>query len=1515
MGLGFRTKSQTVRTDEGKPRVGIVLERLPYPGEWDQGFAPLGIPEVLECVLTDLDPRVLRSGSVSFTARLKPGRHEFPIVGESSLVVDVPRDTKIFGAIDLGPSRSEPDGQECIVREINLEFDRALVLGNVVEALVEVQRLFVDRKVKSLVSSLSDLIGNRAPPAFKKILESVESQVTDGSMEPGEVHLQSVKVRPKVQGPKGLQVLEPSFSGHVKLLDRVTSPFWDVVLPVQVLPAMYASLDRLASGSPLASADIRSLPDLLPVLRSLKGTLEEVEGDLQVETLLPVINVHGEAVDRTLLDTEASFPRILEAAGRFEAHVKGDGLRLKLPRFTAHFPGHPEARLGGALTADIGLDLETSEIPAQRRVTVEARLNLRKGSRLPPVDLELQSVHPLARGGVATGIRFEDLALWGGVGFQWSGERVDFSLGKRGMSLEGRISMAEQTLVRRARRKMSGVLEEGRFKASLKAGKDGSWEAAFKSRARLDHRFEMQVIPIPELAIEDSTLAFELESTCCLEGGAHIRFPDPGKGGFTLTPSGTLGLRLIRGEGTLDGRRVVLPRGTDISGKLRQGEVSSTGISDLDFDVSWDLHGKPCMLYGSGRSTSLLTDDLRKGDLSVLVNPAGRFSFRGDQEGLYGVRFFNALLDPAAEPRHVLEILRSDDALSHVIAAIEVINPDVARDVTMLRRWILKIRDLLEEEGIREPGDVIPRARIARILSLVLAGDHSLEERLIPLIKDMTEGKGLNLKAAKSLLAEPLGDMRLDYEVDSGLRWLDLVTKPSEPIPETEPEMRPPQVEEPRFQDALEGWPSADEIYRVVDSGEVSDDFLWNLARMAPHLTLGQIDYILKRRSPRWPARISARLHHVREAKRKVARIQKGYGGLAYAGQAAAIAGFLGEAVGPLRDLDPGKEKDTTWPPPCALGSLDVAILLQAGLAEGRQTLEAQINNRLLLDLIRSRSGEFLLSVFVEMSHQVPRILTGVLFSFLHQDQNQMRKPLDLVKLLQEKTGLTVPRQEDYLAGGRRARKSYFEALSTLAEGMFEQAGPYLARRAWLREVNHPVPTAPRATGTVASLSRDAQASIASADRLSPRLSFGGRSTAEHKTARRAYQTAFDACAALLVELPTAFQFAWFRKFWARNEEALKVLSVVRNHQQDIDDVRHWLSVMTGGKADVRTEQALVETVVRTLYYRKRDQNILLADPLVRLLLDPAPGHYDFTVVGCMGVVTDGAEGRELEDTYGRLLEQRGVHAIRAHTGLFRSLEYNASAIIRAARRSRTPWGYIGYSQGCANALLAESFLRGGSPDEQRLLDRLVCRNLVFSAANGSVHGTSGALKFQRAMIEGERFLKHYQASYSQEIRELVFRAMKSTLDSSLFVKTLSGTFSLGQERAAELHRDGQFAPWVPTSTTRGIITPERLPEALEYLYYVHERLLPGRKCDSQVSWKETVGYSTMVRNARTEVLKRCDMGSLVQSTHHWSPLTAEVEFITTDRDRERAVYEGPKDRHVFPWIEVNARFGLIRRR
>jgi hypothetical protein len=37
------------------------------------------------------------------------------------------------------------------------------------------------------------------------------------------------------------------------------------------------------------------------------------------------------------------------------------------------------------------------------------------------------------------------------------------------------------------------------------------------------------------------------------------------------------------------------------------------------------------------------------------------------------------------------------------------------------------------------------------------------------------------------------------------------------------------------------------------------------------------------------------------------------------------------------------------------------------------------------------------------------------------------------------------------------------------------------------------------------------------------------------------------------------------------------------------------------------------------------------------------------------------------------------------------------------------------------------------------------------------------------------------------------------------------------------------------------------------------------------------------------------------------------VEFITTPRDAELAMFECAKDRHISPWADVNARFGFIK--
>ena len=83
---------------------------------------------------------------------------------------------------------------------------------------------------------------------------------------------------------------------------------------------------------------------------------------------------------------------------------------------------------------------------------------------------------------------------------------------------------------------------------------------------------------------------------------------------------------------------------------------------------------------------------------------------------------------------------------------------------------------------------------------------------------------------------------------------------------------------------------------------------------------------------------------------------------------------------------------------------------------------------------------------------------------------------------------------------------------------------------------------------------------------------------------------------------------------------------------------------------------------------------------------------------------------------------------------------------------------------------------------------------------------------------------------------------------------------------------------------------------------------------DSQVHVFDAVGYPLYFNNRNATVVKKCAIGEgAVQRTHHWSPLSDEVEFLCTQRDLTNGVFDCAKDRHVFPWVDVNARFGFIK--
>ena len=297
-----------------------------------------------------------------------------------------------------------------------------------------------------------------------------------------------------------------------------------------------------------------------------------------------------------------------------------------------------------------------------------------------------------------------------------------------------------------------------------------------------------------------------------------------------------------------------------------------------------------------------------------------------------------------------------------------------------------------------------------------------------------------------------------------------------------------------------------------------------------------------------------------------------------------------------------------------------------------------------------------------------------------------------------------------------------------------------------------------------------------------------------------------------------------------------------------------------------------------------------------------------------MGVITQGARGDELAATYERLTAQRGVHVVRADTGSVRGLEYNSARVCACVRAVTTAgWAWAGYSQGCANAFAAEHALATGPPADASRLGSLRCRLLLFSAANGSAHSTCGDVKLRRAIAAAEQLLKAEQAAVSRQAAEAVVRALQALSESRAAVQAFGGLNSLSIDGvAAQLWATAAHRRWVPTLALRGIVETHSLPEALHQFSNALSAQIESARHDTQVSADTAVGYPVHALNGNAAMLALCALPNRIQRTHHWSPLDAATDFVTTESDRLRCVYDCPKDRHVVPQLEACARFGLI---
>jgi hypothetical protein len=139
----------------------------------------------------------------------------------------------------------------------------------------------------------------------------------------------------------------------------------------------------------------------------------------------------------------------------------------------------------------------------------------------------------------------------------------------------------------------------------------------------------------------------------------------------------------------------------------------------------------------------------------------------------------------------------------------------------------------------------------------------------------------------------------------------------------------------------------------------------------------------------------------------------------------------------------------------------------------------------------------------------------------------------------------------------------------------------------------------------------------------------------------------------------------------------------------------------------------------------------------------------------------------------------------------------------------------------------------------------------------------------------------------------------------------IGGLSSLSHTGVMSMWRNGQFEEFVPSFGLSGIIEPTvNMPDSLQFMSMLLSRQTSAEH-DSQVTVQESKCQSIHLRNERTDAFSFSGIDGAVQRCNHWSPLEKESQLVSTRRDREKFIFDSPKDRHIEPWVEMIVRFFL----
>ena len=187
------------------------------------------------------------------------------------------------------------------------------------------------------------------------------------------------------------------------------------------------------------------------------------------------------------------------------------------------------------------------------------------------------------------------------------------------------------------------------------------------------------------------------------------------------------------------------------------------------------------------------------------------------------------------------------------------------------------------------------------MVSLFLCDNTSEVDEVLPIIRRVVAGNGLDVIKAKELLRRHVEAYdEWAAEIDRGVKWAAVMLGPmsiQQPIEETEAPPLCESIDTSRY----DGIPTAKELYETLQGTPLLplDKSFSNLvSRIAPYLTLRQIRYVLHSRpSGHWQPFDLKRIRYVYSIKKKVHEISESYGGLSFMPQSFFVSIFLGEAT------------------------------------------------------------------------------------------------------------------------------------------------------------------------------------------------------------------------------------------------------------------------------------------------------------------------------------------------------------------------------------------------------------------------------------------------------------------------------------------------------------------------------------------------------------------------------------------------------------------------------------------